>query len=101
MATKNTDKDTATTEKPKRTKRPARSYDERIAELQAMKQARIERTSGSARKTFDALRIKHDRAISRVEKYEVQLASLAEEYGFALDEPLPLADVQFSDEVDD
>ncbi len=78
----------ATESKPRTTstkpKAKARTIDEQIAELQAKKQARLEKGRSKAELDYRETVGKFERAVSQAAKFAGQLRELAAAYGFTL-----------------
>lgn len=91
----------ATESKPSTTstkaKAKARTIDEQIAELQAKKQARLEKGRSKAELDYAETVGKFNRAVSQATKFAGQLRQLAAAYGFTLPdgvEPANAAEVE-------
>jgi hypothetical protein len=74
---------TTSTTTPK-AKRPARTLDERIAELQAKKDAQAAKSKGKAELEYNEVVGKYNRAVGQAMKFAGQLRDLAAKHGFAL-----------------
>jgi len=83
-------KNTSTTEA--KAKRPARTIEERIAELQAQAEARKAKDVAKDRKVFDVTAEKFERARRQMDKFAGQLVVLHEKHGFELPPELTVAD---------